>query len=67
MNLQVTRSWMAARDARAQMVAVALCALEWLRGPGLAIVRTIMELHGDTVHAESDTSSTRFILDFPRR
>jgi two-component system heavy metal sensor histidine kinase CusS len=36
-------------------------------GPGLAIVRTIMELHGGSVHAESDDSSTRFILEFPRR
>jgi two-component system heavy metal sensor histidine kinase CusS len=36
-------------------------------GLGLAIVRTIMELHGGSVHAESDASSTRFILEFPRR
>ncbi|HTJ95493.1 MAG TPA: heavy metal sensor histidine kinase, partial [Pararobbsia sp.] len=34
---------------------------------GLAIVRTIMELHGGTVHAESDAAGTRFILDFPAR
>ena len=36
-------------------------------GLGLAIVRTIMELHGGSVHAESDASSTRFILEFPHR
>jgi two-component system heavy metal sensor histidine kinase CusS len=36
-------------------------------GLGLAIVRTIMELHGGTVHAESDAVSTRFILTFPCR
>jgi two-component system heavy metal sensor histidine kinase CusS len=36
-------------------------------GLGLAIVRTIMELHGGTVHAESDAAGTRFILDFPAR
>jgi len=34
-------------------------------GLGLAIVRTIMELHGGRVHAESDAESTRFILTFP--
>jgi two-component system heavy metal sensor histidine kinase CusS len=36
-------------------------------GLGLAIVRTIMELHGGGAYAESDASSTRFILEFPRR
>jgi two-component system heavy metal sensor histidine kinase CusS len=34
-------------------------------GLGLAIVRTIMDLHGGRAHAESDTRSTRFILTFP--
>jgi two-component system, OmpR family, heavy metal sensor histidine kinase CusS len=36
-------------------------------GLGLAIVRTIMTLHGGTVRAESDAASTRFILSFARR
>jgi two-component system heavy metal sensor histidine kinase CusS len=36
-------------------------------GLGLAIVRTIMELHGGSVRAESDAASTRFILTFPTR
>lgn len=36
-------------------------------GLGLAIVRTVMELHGGTVHAESDPTGTRFILSFPLR
>jgi two-component system heavy metal sensor histidine kinase CusS len=36
-------------------------------GLGLAIVRTIMELHGGTVRAESDALGNRFILTFPRR
>ena len=36
-------------------------------GLGLAIVRTIMELHGGTVRAESDALSTRFVLTFPAR
>jgi two-component system heavy metal sensor histidine kinase CusS len=27
-------------------------------------VRTIMELHGGIVHAESDARSTRFVLTF---
>lgn len=36
-------------------------------GLGLAIVRTIMALHGGTVRAESDAASTRFILTFARR
>ncbi|MFM0337141.1 heavy metal sensor histidine kinase [Paraburkholderia fungorum] len=35
-------------------------------GLGLAIVRTIMELHGGSVHAESDAHGTRFILTFLR-
>lgn len=34
-------------------------------GLGLAIVRTIMELHNGTVRATSDASGTRFILTFP--
>ncbi|MEX3954615.1 heavy metal sensor histidine kinase [Trinickia sp. EG282A] len=34
-------------------------------GLGLAIVRTIMELHGGTARAESDAAGTRFILTFP--
>lgn len=36
-------------------------------GLGLAIVRTIMTLHGGTVRAESDAAGTRFILSFSRR
>jgi two-component system, OmpR family, heavy metal sensor histidine kinase CusS len=36
-------------------------------GLGLAIVRTIMELHGGAARAESDAVSTRFILTFPNR
>ena len=35
-------------------------------GLGLAIVRSIMTLHGGTVHAESDAAGTRFILSFVR-
>ncbi|WP_321915243.1 heavy metal sensor histidine kinase [Paraburkholderia sp. J11-2] len=35
-------------------------------GLGLAIVRTIMALHGGSARAESDTASTRFILTFVR-
>ncbi|MGF6931938.1 signal transduction histidine kinase [Paraburkholderia sp. UCT70] len=35
-------------------------------GLGLAIVRMIMELHGGSVHAQSDARSTRFVLMFPR-
>ncbi|MGF6606673.1 two-component system heavy metal sensor histidine kinase CusS [Paraburkholderia sp. WSM4175] len=35
-------------------------------GLGLAIVRTIMELHGGSVHAQSDARSTRFVLVFRR-
>jgi two-component system heavy metal sensor histidine kinase CusS len=34
-------------------------------GLGLAIVRSIMELHGGRVHAESDARNTRFVLSFP--
>ncbi|SAK57502.1 heavy metal sensor signal transduction histidine kinase [Caballeronia fortuita] len=34
-------------------------------GLGLAIVRTIMELHGGHAHAESDARGTRFVLSFP--
>jgi two-component system heavy metal sensor histidine kinase CusS len=34
-------------------------------GLGLAIVRTIMELHGGRVYAESDARGTRFVLLFP--
>jgi two-component system heavy metal sensor histidine kinase CusS len=36
-------------------------------GLGLAIVRTVMELHGGTVSAQSDETGTRLILVFPRR
>ncbi len=35
-------------------------------GLGLAIVRTIMALHGGSARAESDAASTRFILTFLR-
>ena len=35
-------------------------------GLGLAIVRTIMTLHGGTAHAQSDSRGTRFILTFAR-
>ena len=35
-------------------------------GLGLAIVRTIMTLHGGSARAESDAASTRFILTFAR-
>ncbi|EON14550.1 heavy metal sensor histidine kinase [Pandoraea sp. SD6-2] len=35
-------------------------------GLGLAIVRTIMTLHGGTARAESDAAGTRFILSFAR-
>lgn len=35
-------------------------------GLGLAIVRTIMALHGGSARAESDAASTRFILTFVR-
>jgi two-component system, OmpR family, heavy metal sensor histidine kinase CusS len=34
-------------------------------GLGLAIVRTIMELHGGRAHAESNARGTRFVLSFP--
>ncbi|GAU06497.1 heavy metal sensor histidine kinase [Burkholderia stabilis] len=33
-------------------------------GLGLAIVRSVMELHGGTAHVESDAAGTRFILTF---
>jgi len=36
-------------------------------GLGLAIVRNIMRLHRGLARAESDTASTRFILEFPAR
>jgi two-component system heavy metal sensor histidine kinase CusS len=35
-------------------------------GLGLAIVRTIMTLHGGSARAQSDATSTRFILTFAR-
>ncbi|WP_423395976.1 heavy metal sensor histidine kinase [Burkholderia sp. LMG 21824] len=35
-------------------------------GLGLAIVRSVMELHGGTAHVESDAAGTRFILTFVR-
>ncbi|WP_186150019.1 heavy metal sensor histidine kinase [Burkholderia gladioli] len=35
-------------------------------GLGLAIVRSVMELHGGTAYAESDAGGTRFVLTFPR-
>ncbi|KVC16832.1 histidine kinase [Burkholderia pseudomultivorans] len=35
-------------------------------GLGLAIVRSVMELHGGTARAESDATGTRFILTFVR-
>ncbi|KWF26125.1 heavy metal sensor histidine kinase [Burkholderia pseudomultivorans] len=35
-------------------------------GLGLAIVRSVMELHGGTARAESDANGTRFILTFVR-
>ncbi|XOC95959.1 heavy metal sensor histidine kinase [Burkholderia sp. 22PA0106] len=35
-------------------------------GLGLAIVRSVMELHGGAAHAESDAQGTRFVLTFPR-
>ncbi|WP_175851677.1 heavy metal sensor histidine kinase [Burkholderia cepacia] len=35
-------------------------------GLGLAIVRSVMELHGGTVRVESDAAGTRFILTFVR-
>lgn len=34
-------------------------------GLGLAIVRTVMELHGGRARAQSDAHGTRFILTFP--
>ncbi|RQS09941.1 heavy metal sensor histidine kinase [Burkholderia sp. Bp8998] len=35
-------------------------------GLGLAIVRSVMELHGGTARVESDAAATRFILTFVR-
>lgn len=35
-------------------------------GLGLAIMRSIMELHGGRVHAERNARSTRFILSIPQ-
>ncbi|MBN3726800.1 heavy metal sensor histidine kinase, partial [Burkholderia sp. Ac-20379] len=35
-------------------------------GLGLAIVRSVMELHGGAAHVESDGQGTRFVLTFPR-
>lgn len=35
-------------------------------GLGLAIVRSVMELHGGDAHVESDAQGTRFVLTFPR-
>ncbi|MDN7907773.1 heavy metal sensor histidine kinase [Burkholderia diffusa] len=35
-------------------------------GLGLAIVRSVMELHGGTARVESDAAGTRFILNFVR-
>lgn len=35
-------------------------------GLGLAIVRSIAQLHGGSIHAESDTGSTRFTLTLPQ-
>ncbi|KVF72531.1 histidine kinase [Burkholderia sp. FL-7-2-10-S1-D7] len=35
-------------------------------GLGLAIVRSVMELHGGTARVESDAAATRFILNFVR-
>ena len=37
-----------------------------LAGLGLAIVRSVMELHGGTARVESDAAGTRFILTFVR-
>lgn len=34
-------------------------------GLGLAIVRSILQMHGGTVRAESDATGTRFVLVFP--
>ena len=34
-------------------------------GLGLAIVRSIMQLHGGSVGVESDAAATRFVLRFP--
>ena len=36
-------------------------------GLGLAIVRSILQMHGGTVRVESSTSGTRFVLVFPQR
>lgn len=36
-------------------------------GLGLAIVRSIMQMHGGSVRVETGDSGTRFVLVFPRR
>lgn len=36
-------------------------------GLGLAIVRSIVQMHGGAVRVESGASGTRFVLAFPQR
>ena len=36
-------------------------------GLGLAIVRSIMQMHGGSVRVDSGASGTRFVLVFPQR